>query len=174
MQERSTSSLALELIKRARLPSLPTVYWLLRIGLLIVGFAVITNWNEILNTVGTMFSGQVSEAVEVLEANTQEVKTTVDDGLDAIAERQRIMQESLDSIEGHKQEIIEEIHKVKEQPRQTPRTTSSTVQIIEAKPLKIAPTTPLSDDDIIVEEQRNDSLYVGERQSTTLQPSSLE
>ena len=111
-----------------------------------------------------------------------EVKADVAAGFEDMQIQQVEILDRLRNVENQKEEVIDEVHALGDRltgsrPRattRTPATTSSTVQIIEAKPLKIAPTTPLSDDDIIVEEKRNDSLYIGERQSTTIQPSSLE
>lgn len=166
MHDRTTASLALELVKRVRLPSLANTFWILRICLLLFTFFVISNWAEVVKAVSGLFSGQVTEAVEVVE-----------DGMSEIVQKQIELEAKVDAISNHKNDVIEEIQILGEQFNENSATTNTqtpgTVEIIETELLTIAPTAPLSESDVIIKRE-NSSLYIGETKNTNLKPSSLE
>jgi len=134
---------------------------------------VITNWAEIVKSVGAMFSGKVSEAVVVVEEQASEVKEVVGDGFDDIAAKQKELEAKVDAISNHKDDIIQEIRA--EKRRVSEQGTTSDSQTVEpeeeAKPFKIMPSAPLSDDDSLIIEQ-DTSLYSQERKRSVIRPSS--
>lgn len=134
---------------------------------------VITNWAEIVKSVGAMFSGKVSEAVVIVEEQADEVKEVVGDGFDDISAKQKELEAKVDAISNHKDDIIQEIRA--EKRRVSRQGTTSEIQTVEqeeeAKPFKIVPSAPLSDSDNLIIEQ-DTSLYSQERKRSVIRPSS--
>jgi hypothetical protein len=171
VQERSTVSLFWELIKRVRLPSLPSVYWSLRIGLLIFGFLVITNYKQVFEAFSNAFS-----LVEVIEVQKTEIKEELKAEIQVLREEQRDV--VLDAVdESHRRRCLNitdpSARLAYGCPGATPtdaNTQASRVVVAPPERLKIAPSSSISDGDTFIQGV-DDSLYLREQKRSTIRPS---